>query len=51
MGSAYIGEKRYCHGDFDKPPSCYELAQWGVLVDPEFMTDLLKKLNELRADR
>ena len=28
-GLASIGETRYCHGDDDKEPTCYERAQWG----------------------
>jgi hypothetical protein len=26
-GLAFIGTDRYCHGDEDVPPTCYEKAQ------------------------
>lgn len=27
-GLASIGDRRYCHGDHDPEPTCYQMAQW-----------------------
>jgi len=27
-GFAAINDQRYCHGDDDETPTCYEVAQW-----------------------
>lgn len=32
-GFATIGDTRYCHGDFDPEPTCYEQAQWDKVRD------------------
>ena len=32
-GLASINGQRYCHGDADTEPTCYEKAQWGPVRD------------------
>lgn len=27
-GTAFINDDRYCHGDGDREPTCYQVAQW-----------------------
>lgn len=33
-GFAMIDDERYCHGDEDRSPTCYELAQHGSIMNP-----------------
>lgn len=30
IGHAFIGDLRYCHGDDDPEPTCYEQGQWDI---------------------
>lgn len=29
-GYAFVNDDRYCHGDYDKTPTCYEQANWSI---------------------
>lgn len=33
-GYATIGDDRYCHGDLDPEPTCYQVAQWRMSGHP-----------------
>lgn len=47
-GYAFIGDNRYCHGDDDLTPTCYEQGQWedtGIVIPFESLDDNL--LNEI----